>query len=81
MEKGYEHMTYQEVFLSYLKDLGIDISKWKLSSDETTFMYSEFTCRELMYQNKERREINLYCLIENFKNKEWIVVEFNIQAD
>jgi len=77
-------MTHLEELEKFAKDLGINLSKWKLESDELYDLYNSDDndeYREICYESKVNGEYTLYTILQNFQGNEWIVIEFSIQGD
>ena len=75
-------MNHIDILKKFCNDLGIDLSKWFIESDEKTDVYSdEDECRELSYRNNNHDEYTLYVIMQNFRGSEWMVIEFSMSGD
>ena len=75
-----EHIKQLEEFAREV--LGIDLSKWELTFDNTTDAYSdENECREIGYDNKQDPMYRIYVVMEHFDPPKWEIIEFNMEGD
>ena len=74
-----DYVTQLEKFT---ENMGLDLSKWDLESDEITNNYSdENECRELCYRSKHNGAYSLYVVMEYFNPPEWEIIEFQMSGD
>jgi hypothetical protein len=71
------NMGYLKAIGQFLGVMGIDANKWKLVSDTE----HEEDHRELIWEHTVHGEYGMYCIVQWFDNKEWIIVELSIAGD
>jgi hypothetical protein len=75
-------MNYKKQIEKYANELGVDLSKWNLESDEKTDYYSdENECRELFYRSNINTFCTLYVAIEYFDPPNWEIIDFKIDTN